>query len=186
MSDSPPTLIHYRGNGLGDNACGAANFQDSRSWNPGEVTCFACRQSAVFKQELAKRDPVQIGEVLRNLPQVREIPLTLAEYNRAGVGEPTPPITFEFETGSHHLPLVPLLAAFEQIKRDRGQAGQYDIVEWRRHNFEDKVVIGIHLWLWPRDRSTKPQRVWILQDGTVDMEEDVDWLDDSEWPEHIK
>lgn len=101
--------------------------------------------------------------------------------------KPNPPVTFEFESSypdGQQLPLLPMLAALEQIKRDGGQSAEYNLTEWR-HPKLDGMDVGIHLWLWPHNITQKPRRVWISADGSVGLDEEVDWLGLDEWPQHI-
>ena len=141
-----------------------------RTSDPGHSSCFACRKTEVFKR-------AQDG-----------MPMKLSAVLAEGVGVPTPNpmVTFEFEGSFNQIPYLPLAAALRFIHDDeRAAAPQYDIVEHRRRD-GDTISIGVHLWVWPNRRSVTPTRIWIDPDGEVSLSEDVDWLDDSEWPDHIK
>lgn len=60
----------------------------------------------------------------------------------------------------------------------------YDFVDETTHTPTGRHT-RLFLWQWPKDRTGTPVRHWIREDGEVALSENVDWLDDSDWPEWV-
>jgi hypothetical protein len=74
MPEPVPTLIHFRtpGKELGDAVCGES--YGGRSSDPGQITCFACRNSIEFKRAQRDADPIQrLSAVFENHPLMKEL-----------------------------------------------------------------------------------------------------------------
>lgn len=70
MPDTPPTLVHF---GSASTACGVGGINPLTSIDPGRVTCFACRQSARFKQSLDNWAPVKLSGVMAAAPEIQAL-----------------------------------------------------------------------------------------------------------------
>jgi hypothetical protein len=57
----------------------------------------------------------------------------------------------------------------------------YDLDE-ERTKYRGVTRTKLFLWTWPATREGTPTRTWINEDGEVWLTEDVDWIEDEEWP----